>query len=258
MSQLKKPRGSQRRNSSTQKKRVLADHRKHGKKLIPPYVAILGRPDNVSWINTIIPEVLWIGLLHETFGRVEGTALALKLARLADRSVGGSGASFFAATSDFSKLNVDEKTAIISGLAFSKELDRLRIALLPLLHFYPTCPFNFLSTQENPSDPSFGLDCLKRVLFDLFDKRLRRTVLVQATVVYIAFVLERLKVVKGLTLARFPEVENYPDTEISKRVASAIRVAVLSFFGPARKDMPSTWSIEFWNRGIEIEPCQFK
>src|SRR5215831_11942092 len=91
---------------------VLADHSRRGKKLVPPYVATLGRPENISWVNTIIPEVIWIGLLHETFGQVRGTELALNLARTAESYAKNDRKRFFAAASDFEILSREEKATI--------------------------------------------------------------------------------------------------------------------------------------------------
>jgi hypothetical protein len=77
----------------------------------------------------------------------------------------------------------------------------------------------------------------------------------QATVVYIAFVLNRLKVRAGLALSHFPEIEKYPSTELSRRVASAVRCVMLDFFGES--STTATWPTEFWNQGQELEPCMF-
>jgi hypothetical protein len=241
-----------------QMKSVLADHKKDGKKLIPPYVAALGQPSHVSWVDTIIPEVIWIGLLQEKFGQQQGIELALDLARAAaDKVVDQKDTFFFAAASDYLKLTTEQKAVIIADLAASKKLIYFQKALFPLFHFYPSCPLNFLSPKEEICKPSDALNCLKQILFDLFDKELKRTVFVQATIVYLAFVLGRLKVKKGLTLASFPEVEKYPDTEMSKRVAAAIRSAVIGFFGRTNHGAQSNWPFEFWGRGMEIEPCTF-
>lgn len=238
--------------------RILTDHKKEGKKLIPPYVAALGQPSHISWVDTIIPEVIWIGLLQEKFGQQQGIELALDLAKAAAGKVTDQkDAFFFAAASDYLKLTAEQKAVIIADLAVSKKLINYQEALSPLFHFYPSCPLNFLSPKEDIGDLSAALRCLKKILFDLFDKELKRTVFVQATVVYLAFVLGRLKVKEGLTLAHFPEVEKYPDTEMSKRVAAAIRPAVLSFFGSIKHGTQSNWPVEFWNRGMEIEACTF-
>ena len=64
-----------------------------------------------------------------------------------------------------------------------------------------------------------------------------------------------LKVSSNTSLAKFEEVENYPQTEISKQVAASIRAAVPAFFNEHYYDVNSWWPSYFWNRGIEITPC---
>lgn len=81
--------------------------------------------------------------------------------------------------------------------------------------------------------------------------------MVQSTVIYIAFESGRFKVAEGLSLAHFPEVEKYPVTEMSRRVAAAVRCTVLTFFGEGRKYAATDWPVYFWNRGMEIESCSF-
>ncbi len=114
----------------------------------------------------------------------------------------------------------------------------------------------FLCDEPAPTT-EVDLNVFKEMLCNLFDKEQRETVLVASTVVYLAFVLDRLKVVEGLALASFPEVERYPDTELSIRLASAVRVAVMGFFGPGRHKSPE-WPVQFWNRGVELERCVFE
>jgi hypothetical protein len=239
------------------KKGVLLDHKKDGKKLIPPYIAALGQPNFISWYDKIIPEVIWIGLLQQKFGQQEGIALSLDLAQAADKIVPRKGSSFFAAASDYATINAEQKTAILDDLAVSKKLIHFQRALFPLMHFYPSCPLGFLSSQDIMCEPSDALCCLKEVLHGLFDKEHKKTVFVQATVVYLAFVLGRLKVMEGLTLANFPEVEKYPETEMSMRVAAAVRSAVIGFFGVTKGEIQPNWPIEFWSRGMELETCTF-
>ena len=65
--------------------------------------------------------------------------------------------------------------------------------------------------------------------------------MVQATVVWLAFDAGALKARKGLSLAQLPEIEHYPDTELSKRVGGAIRSSLNMFFG--EEQLHSTASI---------------
>ena len=248
------PEKSQRRKR-TKRKPVLADHRRKGTKLIPPYVALLGRPENVSWASTIVPEVIWIATLHHVFGNVVGTELALNLARSATERAPRTDHRFFAAASDFTDLSVQEKDAIRTDMSGSGQVVRLQRAFATVCRYYPMFPLAFLC--DDTTDSEVDLDTFKKIVRALFDKELPGTVFVASTVVYLAFVLDRLKVAEGLALAKFPEVERYPHTELSRRIASAVRATVLSFFGPSQRKAPAAWPVQFWNRGIEIDDCVF-
>jgi hypothetical protein len=195
--------------------------------------------------------------IADGFGFQQGIALALDLAKAADKVAEQPSALFFAAISDYEVLNGTQKAAIRDDLASSGILAKVQRALFPLTHFHPSCPINFLSSGGQPCEPSEALASLKELLDGLFNNELRSTVLVQATVVYIAFVSGRFKVREGLTLAKFPEIEEYPKTELSKRLASAIRATVIGFFGRAERDTHSRWPATFWNRGLGIEKCEF-
>jgi hypothetical protein len=79
---------------------------------------------------------------------------------------------------------------------------------------------------------------------------------VQASAVYFAFVAGCLKAATGTSLADFPEVENYPNTEPSQAVASSIRATLNFLYGDARERFPTQWPANFWNRALELEECQ--
>ena len=241
------------------RKPVLADHEKRnkGKLLVPPLVAAVGPFSFVSWIETIIPETVWIGLLHEEFGENEGTSLALDLAKTTSEIASKSLDGFFVGASEYAALTDSEKADILRSLTASGRLRQFQTALAPLFQFYPMCALNFLCMEHRTEWPDHSLTTLKTVLLELFEKQTRRAVMVQATVVYIAFVSGRLKVAEGLSLAHFPEVEKYPTTEMSRRVAASARCAVLTFFGERQEFKTTNWPVEFWNRGMEIENCLF-
>jgi hypothetical protein len=71
---------------------------------------------------------------------------------------------------------------------------------------------------------------MKQTVRVLFDKEERETVLTAATCIGLAFDSGKLKVQQGLALAQFPEIERYPTTELSKKIASSIRATINMFF----------------------------
>jgi hypothetical protein len=80
--------------------------------------------------------------------------------------------------------------------------------------------------------------------------------MVQATAIWLAFDADILKVNSDLSLARFPEIEHYPDTEISQRIGASIRSGLNIFFGSQIHYSDAPWPSYFWNRGFAIEPCE--
>ena len=77
------------------------------------------------------------------------------------------------------------------------------------------------------------------------------TFLIQANAVYIGFNVEKFVVSSDVSLARFPEVQYYPNTEISKQVAACIRATVNAIFGNEVIKDGLSWPTYFWNHGLQ-------
>ena len=69
------------------KPRVLSDHKRVGKKFIPPLIAELGPISEVRWINDLVPELVWLALLSERYGLEVGADFARRLALAAIEGV---------------------------------------------------------------------------------------------------------------------------------------------------------------------------
>ena len=100
---------------------------------------------------------------------------------------------------------------------------------------------------------------LKSVVSSLLSDRTdREPTLVKATAVWLGFDADFIKVQQGSIISQFPEVEHYPETEISRKVGAAIGAMVNMLFGNDTQYLiKSPWPEYFWNRGIEIDKCEF-
>lgn len=166
----------------------------------------------------------------------------------------------FATISSFGEINPEEYLCLQSKLVASGELFKVQKALLPLIVFYPGCPMRFLfSTKPSFTDSTNQhLERFKTLVQGLYDKHSRSTMMVQATAISLAFDSGVLKVFKGLALASFPEIEKYPHTELSQKVAGSIRASIHMFFTEPHYLVSSNWPRYFWNRGFEIDRCNFE
>jgi len=158
-------------------------------------------------------------------------------------------------------LSNDEKSCLHSELTADGDLFEIQKALLPLIALYPECPLKFLYSVNLSSsgEEKQNIERLKDVVGGMYNKTSRGTMMVQATAIWLAFDSGVLKVFEGLALAKFPEIEKYPHTELSEKVAASIRSSIYMFFSePHYPTKSSGWPKYFWNHGIEIDRCYFE
>ena len=242
------------------KKKILQDHKHHGKTFIPPFQHKLGPLREISWVKTMLPEFLWIALIQNYHGHRDGIALITEFTRIARKCSPSAQKHIFATTSSLGELTKVEKSCLQRELTVSMDLIRIQQAILPLIAFYPECPLGFLYSS-NPSlhgEEKQNLERLKILVGRMYDKTSRDTMMVQATAIWCAFDSGVLRVSEGLALANFPEIEKYPRTELSKRVAASIRSSTYMFFSEPHYPTSSNWPKYFWNRGPEIDKCYFE
>lgn len=238
---------------------LLLDHKKVGKKFIPPILQ-LGPFTDVKWTDLILPEILWLGLLNYAYGKAKGAELGLKFAQAAVKVFTAEPVPWFGSTTSYISLDETQKAQILKILQEEHHLEPLRKALVPFPLFYPQCPLNFLyeSAAKFPRKPEQFLEEFKQFLSTLFDRTTEFTTFMQANGVYIAFITGKLVVSPDVSLANFPEIEKYPHTEESKRVATGVRAVLNMAFGTLFEGKTSLWAGYFWNRGLELQPCDLE
>lgn len=242
------------------KKKVLQDHKRHGKTFIPPFQHMLGPLKEISWVKTMLPELIWIALIQDYHGHREGVALITKFTRIARKCSHSEKKRIFATISSLWEMTKEEQSCLKKELASSGDLFEIQKAILPLIAFYPECPLRFLysSTLSLSGEEKRNLELLKTLVGGMYNKISRNTMMVQATAIWLAFDSGALKVFEGLALANFPEIEKYPNTELSEKVAASIRSSIYMFFSEPHYRASSNWPRYFWNRGLEIDGCYFE
>jgi len=240
-------------------KKILQDHKRKGKTLVPPFVDMVGPLHEISWVKTILPELLWIALIHNHYGDSKAVRLITSFNRLALKCSPSEKKHVFTSVSSFQELNSDQQSRLREEATNSGELFSIQKALEPLIAFYPECPLCFLysTTPCLSDDQDQHLENLKAIVAYLYDKTSRNAMMVQATAIWLAFDSETLKVFEGSALANFPEIERYPDTDLSQKIAGSIRSTLPMFFSEPHYSSGSTWPRYFWNRGLEIDGCYF-
>ncbi len=246
-------------NDEERPRRVLVDHQKVGSRFVPPFGHRLGTLGEIRWLDGPLPELVWLALLNERHGLQKGAHLGLSLAKAASIARMESDKTWFAPASAFAVLTSDEWAEVVKSLVTSADLGELQEGLTPLLRLYPACPLLPLLEGRTleAADHQFDLPQFKDLLAGLFDKTSKQATLMQANAIYIAFVTGLLMVAPTVSLANFPAVADYPDTDEARRIGATVRAAINGFFGHWQPE-PSAWTRYFWKRGLELEPCIFR
>ena len=245
----------ERASKPVRKREVLEDHKRIGKRFVPPFLYQLGPLSEISWVNEIMPEILWIGLLIEHFGYQRGVELGLHPSKAAVAAYASEKCEFFGCASSFDRLSAEQKDNIVRDLDRFGVLADLLVGLHPLLALYPSCPLRFLT--ERPILPEDGdLDLIRSTVDKLYARRDVFATRVQSTVIYFAFIADCLKVSSRTSLADFPEVERYPETEKSKQIAASVRATLNLLCGEIAAPISPQWPLLFWNHGLVLEDCQ--
>ena len=246
-------RRSEDNQESENQRRVLRGYRREGKRSIPPLLQRM-RLTETEWMDDRVPELVWIALLIHVLGVKEGTAVAVSIAkaaagcdRIAERA--------FAATSDYAELSDEQKQCVRLELSADMTLGKARLALAALIRHYTEFPLAFLADPDGSNEDSAGstLEDLGAAINNISDRQGHAGIFAQATVVYIFFVNDKLKVFSGSGLAKLPAIEEYPITDESQRVAASVRSAVSLLL---TQDIPSDWRNSFWNQGRSLGSCE--
>ena len=232
---------------------MLQDYRRQGKRFIPPMLQIPGITPS-DWLKERVPELIWIALLIHVYGIPEGVDVAVRVAKAAAKCHGNPERAF-AAISDYAKLSENEKHCVRFMLRSEDVLDKVRLGLAALIDHYPEFPLGFLVEpgKENNDIQRSTLHTLRKTLRYIRDREHVASAFAQAGVICIFSANRKPGVPPNCGIDNFSAIVDYPMTEESKRVASAIGVTVTVFL---TEDITSDWRNYFWDLGRMMSPCR--
>jgi len=229
----------------------LEGHKRHGKKFTPPMAQLPGFSE-VRWIDDLLPEFLWIGLslhLHgtrRTFRLLEGLVEAWS-------SLDLESPGWLSRASTMSGLGLDARSSLAAKLEESGHLRDLRGAVGPLVLHYPECP---LAALFPDAEPVGELDMVREGVAMSLNRWSEHATWIQVAAVYMVIGQGKLHFAKDSVLADFPEVQNYPRSDVSRMIASSCRALINSFPRSEGTQASEDWTTYFWARGQELDPCE--
>lgn len=143
---------------SKKSKKILVDHKQVRKKLIPPMLQLSGGLQFVKWLDHILPELIWIGLLQEKLGIKRSVEICSAIAEIGKEVMEEKLIVSMAYISNFKGLSKHQVESFFDQLKSKGVLEDFSFGLKELIYLYPECPL--AKFTEHPS--KYGIDSLKK------------------------------------------------------------------------------------------------
>ncbi len=233
-------------------KKILGDHKLSDKKLITPFNAFAsnGKFIETSHIKLIVPEIIWQAILNDKLGVNKTCELSLLLIKALEENKSSKPLCFI---SNFSNLDSQYVKNSIVKLS-SQNIEIIIDALNILFRLFPNCPLKILQPNYNEKYTLDDVKYLKRILKPLLSKNNKEYILTLANTMLYIFETDRLKVPSGNSLLQLNEITYYPDTDLSRKIASTIRSSMNFFIGQKEFILECDWEKDFWRKAFEFEP----
>jgi len=238
------------------KKKVLEGHKKVGSKFIPPMMQITPFSE-ISYINQILPEIIWMGLLSDKYGYRRAKELVFDICEKAFEIKDTDKHVNFTLASNFNHLSKDKKQELVNYLSERSTLHAYQEALMPLTKLYKDCPLSFLESRENTIDTEQLVSIMKECIDNHIDKYETPSLVIQANVVYVRRSTGGLHIAQHIEVPDLNSLIDAPESEEARKTEGFVRTSVMSEFMPMGEERDDTWAKSFWNQGYSLDKCDF-
>lgn len=236
------------------KKPVLSDHKKKGQRFIPPALAAMPMHE-ISYVNQLLPEILWLALLRTQVGNTRAIELALNFMTLVKDSVEKGDFRNFALIGRFNELGDSTKKGIANKVALSTFGDELIKLLEPLLNNYPKCPLDFLKPNVPTCDRSTSIRLMQTVVETHINRNSYNAAVIQAMTALIRQAMGGLHYSARVEKPDFSSFIASTEDSDWERIGSRARLAAQSELMPMGQSINDEWARYFWNTGVVNSEC---
>lgn len=242
------------------RKKVLEDYKKNKKKYLAPMNHLLqdrGWTVNAVEIShryEIIPEIIWIAILHEKIGIELASEILPELLKIgiSHKQTEKSRLSCFASSWKF----IDLSGSFVQELEEAGFVEIFSTALSGFIHLFPESAISCLVHKKQTYEIG-ELQLIKELVNKLSDSSSEETIFAMASVVYPAVINGLHQVDKSIDISP-KKLLDYPDTFDSQRIASFLRNSIRMLYGNSLKGNDNLENRYFWKRCLELEPCKLK
>lgn len=237
------PKREMNRRGSAPNHPILDGHVRNKKKLIPPMLGF-SQTTFISTIDTIFPEIVWIGLLLDWHGLRDGTELVSRILRqlwTAQKDTNWYRLSEIAAHGDDLTRILDEEEIAEAELAF---------ATIRLVYDWPG--LDWARSHEDRPEAERRTETTIRKYADRFDQPY---LLMAATIIYSMAISDKMKFAPG-TVPNIEAIASNWGSDEAEMAACSVRACSMAFFPHDSSELSEEWCKHFWRRNYQMSSCE--
>jgi len=238
------------------KRKPLADHKRVGKKFIPP-LKQLNSFQEIRYDRDILPEIIWMGLINDMYGYREGVQLVTRFCKLVDAICGRQRIGNIAFVGDYTEVSAESTDQILEALKRDGLLTQLRSALAPLVVLYRGFPLSFIGVDTSNRSRSDLIRTIRGCVDTHLDRYKTPGLAIQANVLYVAGLTQRVLYGESMEVPDLNSLVEDPESDAANRAAASVCTGVLTMFATSEGLRVSEWARSFWNQNLRIDACDF-
>jgi hypothetical protein len=238
------------------KKPLFSDHRRVGKKFIPPMAGVT----EIHYIKRILPEIAWLDYFVKHLGPKKGVETLGVFMESCFHLKDWGRKPDFSLISNYQILTAPDweqfQNILKAKAIFLDCLD----ALTSFICCFPSGnPFvNLIADSKIRLQTESEVGLARQVVSRLFDRRSPEATLVQSVSLWIDIKVGKYHVLPDYPFYDFKTIFGNFDSQPSNELAASVRMHVNSNFMVCGDKMGDTWAKYFWNRGRELTPIAIK
>lgn len=235
------------------KKRNLEGYKRQGKRFIPP-MKQLPKLREHSYVNNMLPELIWLGLIHDRADYRFG-ARTLEIVVEITKGMPVPEKSFnYALQIAYADLSNDVKSTIIRHWDQEGMLETIRDAIAPLVLLYDGSSLAFVGPPSNVLSEEALIHRISNSVANHLDKTETPGIVLHGALLLTRLMAGKVKFMQHIEIPDLNAVIDEPDSDEARKAAAFMRAYAGSEWGML--EVPNDWARHFWNRNAELSDCE--
>jgi hypothetical protein len=238
------------------KEKILKDHKKVGKKFIPPFMQLSNLVET-SFRDNTLPCLVWVASMFLRNSDRATVNCIIEFLVECKEILDDKKSPPLIFLNNFDRLNIEQKNKILRNLKNRNHLKLLRENLYHQNFLFNKYPLSFIfAGYQYDIKKNIALEMLKEDVSSLLDRYTLHSTKVQTTAFVSMTATGKLFISSEIEMPDFNSIFTDPESDEGKKVASFVRANITA--GAAfqdREGVKNNWSESFWEQAFKLENC---